>query len=1018
MCLSKPLDRSRLEGLPHIDNDPSKNLYDIIDDENDGINPLLDSCKYIEETELKNINAKDLKFRILHLNIRSLPSKLTELKNILQNLKNAKLEIDLVLICETFLTDATKDSCKIPGYTLEEKHRKSLTKGGVAVYINNRLDYSIRDDLSVFNEGQFESIFVEIKGKDKNIVAGEVYRVPNTNLQTFFDTYQSILDKIGNENKDLILGTDQNIDYLKINEHTNTANFLNMNLTNGLLPTITKPTRVTHQTATLIDNIYLTCKNVCNSRSFVITSDISDHFPCLALIDKECKTKALGITTSKRNFTETAIQNIKTDLSIISWDYLNDLDTESSFETFTKRVTDILDKHAPIVTKKIPPKYVIREPWMTPGLLKSSFTSSKLLKKSLTKSKNHPCHVNYVQYRNKYNSLKRIAKKSYYAKKLDEYKNDVSKTWKILNEVIGKSNDKTSISDTFIVNGHPTTDPKVISNEFCSFYSTVGAKLASAIPMANKPYTSYLQGNYMHSFFLHNTDKCEIQKIIKSLKSKKSSGFDGLNSIMFKEFNELISAPIATIFNKSFENGTVPDIMKIAKVIPVYKSKDPKQFTNYRPISLLPTLSKILEKVVYKRLYEYLIKKNILYNSQYGFRNSHSTIDAITEFTANVLKGFDKRQMTLSVFLDLSKAFDTLPHDIIINKLHHYGVRGIPLEWFRSYLHNRKQFVEYKDATSDSMSIDFGVPQGSVLGPLLFIIYTNDLPICLKKSKSILFADDTTVYLSGTNKKDMFSQMRNDLTTLIDWFQSNKLSLNLGKTNYVLFRPKNLKIIDKTPLSDCDLKFGNDIIEQRDHVKFLGMELDQYLEWFFHYKSLNSKLSRAVYILNKVKNILPFKCMKSLYHTLFHSHLQYGILLWGTSMLDKYKKKLQVKQNQAIRSVFNVRYNASTANLYTKAKILKIDDLIHQEILKLMYKHTNDLLPLPLMYIFAARQTRYCTRNFRLVNSTKWSYEPLKKSYLTKGPIFWSKLPNRLKDYKHVKSFSHHVKHYLLQKDD
>ena len=290
------------------------------------------------------------------------------------------------------------------------------------------------------------------------------------------------------------------------------------------------------------------------------------------------------------------------------------------------------------------------------------------------------------------------------------------------------------------------------------------------------------------SMYFIPTGPNEIIKILKSCKAKKSTGDDGISMILLKQLSESCSVPLAMIINMSLEQGIVPDAMKLARVIPIHKSKSKQEFNNYRPISLLSSISKVLEKVVHNRLYSFLTKHNLLYCRQYGFRPKRSTIDAITEFTADVLPSLDSKKKCLSVYLDLSKAFDTINHDILLRKLQYYGVRGTTLAWFRSYLDQRRQYVSYLGTQSNTMVMSFGVPQGSVLGPLLFILYSNDTPNSLIHCKTILFADDTTVYIAGDNQQALYDQVNTDLKNLTDWFRANQLSVNPSKPNISYFQ--------------------------------------------------------------------------------------------------------------------------------------------------------------------------------------------------------------------------------------
>ena len=336
---------------------------------------------------------------------------------------------------------------------------------------------------------------------------------------------------------------------------------------------------------------------------------------------------------------------------------------------------------------------------------------------------------------------------------------------------------------------------------------------------------------------------------------------------------EKVIDPITYIINKSLDTGIIPDDFKIAKVIPIYKSSDPSLLKNYHPISLLPAFSKLLEKIMYDKLMSFLVSKNIFYKHQYGFRPTYSTIHPIIHFLNHCAEANNKTnpEYTLAVFCDLSKAFDVIDHTIILDKLNHYGIRGIANNWLQNYLANRQQYVQLENSKSSLKPIKCGVPQGSILGPLLYLIYVNDIENSCD-SNILSFADDTTMYSSHSDINSLFEMGNTEINNVYAWFCTNKLSLNAGKTKYIIIKPRQ---------RHCDTRIGNNCSETS--TKFLGILIDVNLSWKQHISYLNSKISKTLFTIKQVKHFLPYDSLKKLYSTLVESHLSYGIMAWGNA---------------------------------------------------------------------------------------------------------------------------------------
>ena len=443
------------------------------------------------------------------------------------------------------------------------------------------------------------------------------------------------------------------------------------------------------------------------------------------------------------------------------------------------------------------------------------------------------------------------------------------------------------------------------------------------------------------------TTKDDILETIKVLKAKTSFGFDGISSNRLKQIANIIASPLSLITNQSLITGIFPDQLKIAKVIPLFKKDDRHIFDNYRPISLLPAISKVIEKIVYKQLYDYFVKNKLIYSSQYGFRKDHSTELASLELCDRILGYLDEGKLPITIFLDLSKAFDTLDHKILLSKLKYYGVNGIALKWFHSYLTNRYQYIQYNDVTSTMLTIETGVPQGSILGPLLFLIYMNDIYLVSDKFSSILYADDTTLDSPITsfdivtdgckfNKEALSENINAEIKLITDWLAVNKLSLNAKKTKFMFFHFPQRNITSYIP----DLTINNIVIERVTKFNFLGLTLDEHMSWKSHTHKICNKMSRCIGVMNRLKRFLPLNILKLMYNSLILPHVQYSILCWGFN-----PGKTFTLQKRAIRTITASKYNAHTSPLFKKLQLLKFKDIFEISILKFYHKLKNSKLP-------------------------------------------------------------------------
>lgn len=553
-------------------------------------------------------------------------------------------------------------------------------------------------------------------------------------------------------------------------------------------------------------------------------------------------------------------------------------------------------------------------------------------------------------------------------------------------------------------NSNTTTNMKSqIPNIMNEHFTGIGPTLANNLPTPKELFTEFLDKSKSPatSFFFCPISPNEVKLEILSMSNNKSYGFYSCPVSILKHASDIISDVLTKIFNKSIDLGTFPSKLKMAKVIPIFKSDDNTDPNNYRPISLLSCFNRIFEKLVYKRMKSFIEEKNILCTSQYGFRQGHSTEHAILDIVSRIQSNMDAGAFSCGVFIDLKKAFDTVDHSILLHKLDFYGFRGIINVWFRSYLQDRTQITVIDQRSSNKSSVTYGVPQGSVLGPLLFLLYVNDIYSSSNKLNFYLFADDTNILYSHKNLKSLENVMNFELNNVFQWLTSNKLKLNQNKSNFVIFRPykKRLPFAPKICILDHQTNTLT-YLECKECVKYLGVLIDYKLSWKNHVDSIAFKISKTVGLLSKLRHFVPHHTLVNIYNSLITPYLRYGLIVWGQASKTDLNKLL-ILQKRALRFIYFSDRRDHAIPLFLNAHILPINFMYYKLLAETMHDVSNDLVPSNLKDLFVptAKIHSYKTRasvskNFYIQKSNT---EIKRKSFSRIGAKLWNEIPTKLR---------------------
>ena len=591
MCVHPKLDRGT-DQLGYVVN----SLEGVCDD--------FDSCDYIEN--LNGPFTDDL--IIVQLNIRGIGSKISKLKYFL-NHSFLNCEPDIIVISETWLTEQSP-IVDIPGYVFIHQPRTFKKGGGVGFLIKHNVHTNVVKHVK-FRSSEFESMFIEVKLKNSDrITVGSIYQSPNTSASLFNSEYGEVLCELKKRNtKAIILGMDHNMDLLHSNTHQHTEDFLQMNLDQMLMPTITRPTHITKTSATLIDNIIVSQSLCTRYDSNVLIEDLSDHLPSVCVIKDANLSRKMPITINSRDTRKQNLAALKQSLSNVKW---SDLNGDDDVNLRANQLRDILvkkiDHFVPVKSHSIKYKNIRREPWVSAGILYSIKYSKKLYAKSIRANATSKTISDYKDYNKLLQKIKRVAKKSYYGEMCTRFKSNTKKLWKIINEISGKTNNKDGLIDSLKVDNIHVYESKRIANRFGKYFSTVGETFAKKIPNLVRYINSYLEKIWFNnqSIFMEPCTPSEIRKLLRQLPPKNSSGYDNISNVLLKEIGPYIIDILVELFNMSIQHGIFSDTMKIAEVVPLHKGKERFLENNYRPISLLTTISKLLEKVVCTRVYKFL----------------------------------------------------------------------------------------------------------------------------------------------------------------------------------------------------------------------------------------------------------------------------------------------------------------------------------------------------------------------------------------------------------------------------
>lgn len=926
--------------------------------------------------------------QIAHANVYHLYNKIHDVCMLLRGPPH----IHILGLSETRL-DARKGSedVHIPQYSFIRKDSSSHGQTGLGIYIHNSISTCIvrRPDLEPNN---VECMWIELKRhpRSPSVLIGFVYRNPAENF-AWHDEFVNMMDSVTRHNNKVLILGDFNYDLMKPQPAWESTVSLF-----GLSQLIQSPTRITPTTSTLLDHIYTNDPSIICDTS-VSNISISDHSPVICSVpDKLPKAGSKGHTTIEyQSFKHFDKNSFSVDLHFTPFNnVLQCTDATTALNMFYDMFKPIIDKHAPTRRKRV--KLQTLPGWLTGEIIEAMKIRDKFKKDNKFSE--------YKKQRNKVTSLVRDAKRAFFSKLIHQ-NSDTATIWKAMNNITSKSAN---------TNKTPTVD--ISADAFNDHFLSIASFLRQSSLTPTKPFhtSPILTAFCRDRLTLH--DSCvipeitvyEVGKFISKLKNKKSTGPDAINVFLLKAALPYIIEPLTYIYNLCIRHSVFPDAFKKAKVVPIPKTKGSMNPNDFRPISLLSVLSKPLEKHIYTHLINFIERHDLFYPFQSGFRKHHSCHTALARLCDKWLSSINKSEITGVIFLDFKKAFDLVDHDILLKKLSLYLQNRDTLALLYSFLHDRKQYVHVGGSSSKQGNITCGVPQGSILGPLLFCLFINDLPIHIKNQNTLceLFADDSSIHTHSSNLSTVQLTLQHACDDVMQWCESNEMVLHPEKTQCMVITSRQKH--QRQPLI-LDIKLSSNSLRQVHTHKVLGVCVDQELKWQNHIESVSKTISRNLFLLSKLKHFVNTDARKLFFLAHCLSHINYASTVWCNAS-EVHIKRLNSLHRRGIKLVSNSQI--PTDEKFQELGLMTLQQQFTYNVALLIFKVLQGSAPPYLANLLTKSSTEHNSVKLLLPLPRIDLYKTSLSFY---GSKVWNSLPSHIASSKSVKSFKVKLRNHLLR---